>query len=147
MSEESVDVVRAAFEAWKGGGRSLLEFLSEGIDWEVRPDLPDAGRYRGHDGFHRLSARFDDVMEDMWFRPLELIPVGDDQVVVPLTWGGRGRGSGLSFEERAETWVFTVSGGKISRVKEFATREQALTAVSQGESAGPGEIGVTHDRH
>jgi ketosteroid isomerase-like protein len=134
MSEESVDVVRAAFEAWRRGAGSFLEFLSDEIDWEVRPDLPDAGRYRGHDGFHRLSARFDDVMEDMWFRPLEFIPVGDDQVVVPLTWGGRGRGSGLSFEERAETWVFTVSGDKITRVKEFATREQALTAVSEGES-------------
>jgi hypothetical protein len=38
--------------------------------------------------------------------------------------------------------VFTVAGGKITRVKEFATREEALTAVSHGESAGPGEIGV-----
>src|ERR671936_3033704 len=81
MSDESVDVVRAAFEAWRGGGDSLLEFLSEEIDWEVRPDLPDAGRYRGHDGFRRLSARFDDVMVDMWFRPVELIAVGEDQVV------------------------------------------------------------------
>ena len=136
MSEESVDVVRAAFEAWRGGDDSFLEFLSDDIDWEVRPDLPDAGRYRGHDGFHKLSARFDDVMEDMWFRPSELIPVGDDQVVVPLTWGGRGKGSGLSFEERAETWVFTVSGGKITRVKEFATREQALADVRATPLAG-----------
>jgi ketosteroid isomerase-like protein len=130
MSEESVDLVRAAFEAWRGGSDWFLEFLSTEIDWEVRPDLPDAGRYRGHDGFRKLSERFDDVMEDMWFRPQELIAVGENQVVVPLTWGGRGKGSGLSFEERAETWVFTVSGGKITRVKEFATREQALTAVS-----------------
>jgi ketosteroid isomerase-like protein len=130
MSEESVDVVRAAFDAWRGRRDWFVEFLSEEIDWEVRPDLPDAGRYRGHDGFRRLSARFDDVMEDIWFRPQELIAVGENQVVVPLTWGGRGKGSGLNFEERAETWVFTVSGGKITRVKEFATREQALTAVS-----------------
>jgi ketosteroid isomerase-like protein len=129
MSEESVEVVRAAFEAWRGGGSQLLEFLSEDVDWEVRPDLPDAGRYRGHDGFRKLAARFDDVMQNMWFRPQELIAVGENQVVVPLTWGGRGKGSGLSFEERAETWVFTVSGGKITRVKEFATREQALTAT------------------
>ena len=134
MSAKSVDVVRAAFEAWRGGADSLLSFLSEQIDWEVRPDLPDAGRYRGHDGFRRLSARFDDVMEDMWFRPMELIPVGEDQVVVPLRWGGRGKGSGLPFEERAETWVFTVSGGKITRVKEFATREEALRAVSEDEA-------------
>jgi ketosteroid isomerase-like protein len=57
------------------------------------------------------------------------VPVGDDQVVVPLTWGGRGKGSGLNFEERRETWVLTVRGGKIVRIREFATREQALTAL------------------
>jgi ketosteroid isomerase-like protein len=135
MSDESVEVVRAAFEAWRGGVNFLFDFLSDEIEWEVRPDLPDAGCYRGHDGFRRLSARFDEVMEDMWFRPSEFIAAGENQVVVPLRWGGRGKGSGLAFEERPETWVFTVSGGKITRVKEFATREQALTAVRQGDDA------------
>jgi ketosteroid isomerase-like protein len=49
--------------------------------------------------------------------------------------GGRGKGSGVPFEERSETWVFTVSGGKITRVKEFVTREQALNAVALREDA------------
>lgn len=129
MSDESVEVVRSAFEAWQRGASFLLDFLSDEIEWEVRPDLPDAGHYRGHDGFRRLSARFDEVMEDMWFQPSEFIAAGESQIVVPLRWGGRGKVSGLTFEERPETWVFTVSGGKIMRVREFATREQALTAV------------------
>jgi ketosteroid isomerase-like protein len=126
--------VRAAFEAWRGGG-SVLDYLSDKVEWEVRPDLPDAGRYTGHDGFLRLSARFDEVMDDMWFRPSEFIAAGENQVVVPLSWGGRGKGSGLAFEERAETWVFTVSGGQITRVKEFATREEALSAVGERDDA------------
>ncbi len=130
MSDESIDVVRAAFEAWREGD-SLLDYLSDKVEWEVRSDLPDAGRYTGHEGFRRLSARFDEVMDDIWFRPSEFIPTADDQVVVPLTWGGRGKGSGLPFEERAETWVFTVSGGQITRVKEFATRVEALTAIGE----------------
>jgi ketosteroid isomerase-like protein len=92
MSDESVDVVRAAFEAWRGGADSLLDFLSDDIDWEVRPDLPDAGRYRGHDGFRRLSARFDDVMSDMWFRPMELIAVGGGQGRRPPEMGRTGKG-------------------------------------------------------
>jgi ketosteroid isomerase-like protein len=105
------------------GIASLFDFLAEDIDWEVRPDLPDAGRYQGHDGVRRLSARFDEVTDDRWYRPEEFVPVGDDQVVVPLTWGGRGKGSGLNFEERRETWVLTVRAGKIVRIREFATRE------------------------
>jgi ketosteroid isomerase-like protein len=144
VSTESIDVVRAAFEAWREG-KSFLDFLSDRVEWEVRPDLPDAGRYTGHEGFRRLSARFDEVMEDMWFRPSEFIATRENQVVVPLRWGGRGKGSGLPFEERTETWVFTVSGGQITRVKEFVTREEALAAVGQrddehdsGSRAGAG---------
>jgi ketosteroid isomerase-like protein len=135
MSEESVEVVCAAFEAWQGGVNCLFDFLADDIEWEVRPDLPDAERYRGHDGFRRLNARFSEVMEDMWFRPAEFIAAREDQVVVPLAWGGRGKGSGVTFEERPETWVFTVRDGKILRVKEFATRQQALTAVGLQEDA------------
>jgi ketosteroid isomerase-like protein len=111
MSTESVEVVRAAFEAWRREGNGLLDFLSDEIEWEVRPELPDAGRYKGHDGFRRLSARFDEVMDDMWFRPSAFIAAGESQVVVPLRWGGRGKGSGL-----------------ITSVKEFATREVARQA-------------------
>ena len=58
------------------------------------------------------------------------------EVLVSQTVKDLVAGSGLSFEEHAETWVFTVSAGKITRVKEFATREQAVRAVSAGESAG-----------
>jgi ketosteroid isomerase-like protein len=65
----------------------------------------------------------------------ELIPVGDDQVLAALRWGGRGKGSGADFDEAREAWVFTVRAGKIARVEEFATKEQALTAVGQ-EDAG-----------
>jgi ketosteroid isomerase-like protein len=130
MSRQSIEVAHAAFEAWQQRGFAFLfDFLAADIDWEVRPDLPDAGRYQGHDGVRRLSARFDEVTDERWYRPEEFVPVGADQVVVPLTWGGRGRGSGVNFEERRETWVLTVRAGKIVRVREFATREQALTAL------------------
>lgn len=71
----------------------------------------------------------------MWIEPQELIPVGEDQVVAPLKWGGRGKGSGVDFQESRETWVFTVRAGKIARAKEFATREEALTAVGHEDAA------------
>jgi hypothetical protein len=69
------------------------------------------------------------VTDDRWYRPEEFVPVGDDQVMVPLTWGGVGKGSGVNFEERRETWVLTVRAGKIVRIREFGSREQALVAL------------------
>ena len=130
MSQENVELVRATFEAVENrGADSVFAFLAPGIEWEARSDLPDAGTYTGHDGVRKLLSRFTDVVEDIWFRPEEFIQGSDDEVVVPLRWGGRGKGSGLDFEESRETWVFAVRDGKIARVKEFATREQALAAA------------------
>jgi ketosteroid isomerase-like protein len=137
MAEENVEVVRAGFEAsQRGGVDALLEFLAPEIEWEVRSDLPDTQVYRGHDGVRQLASRFSEVMDETWYRPEEFIAVGEHAVVVPLRWGGRGTGSGLRFEERRETWVFTVRGRKIARVREFATRQEALAAAGLG---GPNE--------
>jgi ketosteroid isomerase-like protein len=70
-------------------------------------------------------------MDDMWFEPDNLMLAGD-RVVVPLRWGGRGKGSGVVFEER-EAWVFTVRDGVIVRVEEYGTREAALEAAGLKE--------------
>jgi ketosteroid isomerase-like protein len=132
MSREDVEVVRTAFVAFaERGERSMFESLAQDIVWQVRADLPDSGIYRGHDGVRRLFAMFTDVMESIWFEAEEFIDAGD-QVVVPLRWGGRGKGSEIDFEER-ETWIYTVRDRKIVEISEYATKEQALEAVGLRE--------------
>jgi ketosteroid isomerase-like protein len=113
------------------GRESVFEFLAPDVEWEARSDLPDAEIYTGHDGVRALFARFRDVMDEMWFQPEEFILAGE-QVVVPLRWGGRGRGSGVPFEER-EAWAFTVRDGAITRVKEYATAQAALEAAGRSK--------------
>ena len=104
MSERHVRG-RAAFEAAerRREPEATLDFLDPAIVWEVRSDLPDAETYTGHDGFRRLLAAFDEVL-DHWYRPVEFIQVGG-QVVVPLRWGGRGKVSGAA-SELSETLGF-----------------------------------------
>ena len=87
---------------------AVLDFLAPEIEWKVRTDLPDARLYRGHEGIRELMSHFDEVMEDMWFQHRELIAVGEEQVLAPLRWGGRGKGSGVDFDEGREAWLFTV---------------------------------------
>jgi ketosteroid isomerase-like protein len=133
MSEENVEIVRAYFEARREKGREgVFDFLSPGVEWEARSDLPDTETYIGHDGVRALFSRFREVMDDMWFQPEDFILAGE-QVLVPLRWGGRGRGSGVVIEEREEAWAFTVRDGAITRVKEYATTEAALEAVGLSE--------------
>jgi ketosteroid isomerase-like protein len=133
MSEENVEIVRRAYEAFaRGGGKALLDFLDPQVEWDVRSDLPDSDTYRGHEGMLRLFDTFDEVLDESWYEPQELIDAGD-QVVVVLRWGGRGKTSGAVFEERDETWIFTVRDGKVIRVKEYATKGEALEAARSSE--------------
>jgi ketosteroid isomerase-like protein len=127
-----LETVRAAFEAAerKHEPEAMLDFLDPAIVWEVRSDLPDAETYTGHDGFRRLLAAFDEVL-DHWYRPVEFIEVGG-QVVVPLRWGGRGKFSGAA-SELSETWVSTLRAGKVAHVREFASKSAALEATGLRE--------------
>ena len=114
---------------------ALHEFVDPDIVWEVRSDFPDAGVYSGYEGMRWLSDGFDDAVEQTWYRPLEFIETGS-HIVVPLRWGGRGKGSQTPFAEHEETWVLTLRDGRISRVTEYATKRDALEAVGLRRQKG-----------
>jgi ketosteroid isomerase-like protein len=139
MSQENVEIVRRAFEASRRPDQregddpeAIFEFLDPTIVWEVRPDFPDAETYTGYEGMRRLFATFREALDETWYRPLEFID-GGDQIVVPIRWGGRGRGSGIEIAESEEFWVFTLRDGKIVHVKEYADRNPALEAAGLSE--------------
>ena len=123
-------VVRGWFDARRRGREGVFEFLSPDLEWTTRWYLPDSQTYYGHEGHRALQERFREVIDDLWFEADEFISVGD-QVLVPVRWGGRGRGSGVTVEECAEAWVFTVRGGLITRVTEYDTKEAAREALQR----------------
>jgi ketosteroid isomerase-like protein len=131
MSQENAQRLGRVFELMSEpelDWEALCELVDPDIVWEVRSDFPDAGVYRGYDGLRRWSDAFDEVVEQTWYRPLEYIETGS-HVVVPLRWGGRGKGGQTPFAEHEETWVLTLRDGRISRVREYATKQDALEAV------------------
>jgi ketosteroid isomerase-like protein len=88
ITKESVEVVRVGFEAWSSGGvEALLELIDAEIEWTVRPDLPDASVYRGHDELRQLFARFEEVLDAQWVEPQEFIEAGRASVVVRFALG------------------------------------------------------------
>jgi uncharacterized protein len=126
MSEENVEVVRRQNEAFnRGGVAGVLELSDPSIEWWDRVDDPGAGVHRGHDGFMKALAELADLA-DLHVEPKEFIDAGD-YVVVPVRIIGRGQASGVSFEEH-EVHVFRLRDGKITELREYREKGEALEA-------------------
>ena len=138
MSQENVEIVRKAYEAWEpawGSGTSDLGALLEWLDDDLvtRNYLvgPEPDIWHGHQGFLEMSADAADIFEEFRLRGEEFIEAGD-HVVVRAVMEGRGGDSGA--EVRGTFWyVYGVRGGKLTTIDMYAVREQALEAVGISE--------------
>jgi ketosteroid isomerase-like protein len=130
-----VEIVRRSVEAFSRGDLdAFLEALDPEVEWRTAADEPNPRTYRGCDDLRSFTAdiseawadRFDDVMVFDGF-----IDLGD-WVVVPWTARLRGRSSGIPVDV-SETYAVRVQDGRIVRVDEYRTKEEAIEAVrSQG---------------
>jgi ketosteroid isomerase-like protein len=132
MSEENVEIVRRAVEAYEREGLDgSMRYYAPEIEWTATPTAIDRATYRGHDGMRRLFGDFDDEFDDLRFDVEELIDASD-QVIVTIRIGGRGRASGAPVDR---TWSFVCSlrDGMIYRVRAYNERAEALEAAGLSE--------------
>lgn len=131
MSKENVEIVRRQNEAFnRGDAGGVLELSDPSIEWWDREDDPGAGVHRGHDGLKTALEELADLAE-LHIEPKEFIDAGD-YVVVPVRLTGRGQTSGVSFEEH-EVHVFRLRDGKITELREYREKGEALEAVGLAE--------------
>jgi ketosteroid isomerase-like protein len=94
----------------------------------VDHDIPDAGDYRGHQGFRKwLLEDWASAWESYSFEAEHLVDAGD-MVVSAFTLIARGKGSGVETRRRNAT-VNTVKNGRITRVEYYTTEEEARAAA------------------
>jgi ketosteroid isomerase-like protein len=132
VSEESVEVVRAAFDAWNAGDMDRLrDMYDPNVVMQTIPDWPEPGPYVGREAIMRqweqMRATFD-------ADALELIRDfidSRDRVAVRLIWRGAGQGPELNMEM---TNVLTVRDGRIVGLEYFWDHEGAC-------NDGPGGVG------
>jgi ketosteroid isomerase-like protein len=134
MSQENVELVRRAVEAYNAGPEAHLAFMAEDI--EVRPDasvFPEAKPFRGRDEFGRFLAEIDEGWEggDKLGVIRELFAVGD-RVVARADWGGRGRASGIDLRSSLSA-VFDIRDGQIIRIEFYFDHAKALEAAGLSE--------------
>jgi ketosteroid isomerase-like protein len=136
MSQENVEVVRAAFQAFERGDmEDLLRRCDESIAITQDAELLGASREQhGHDGVLEAFAIWPELWDD--FR-VEILSVTDkgDQVMVRTLNHGRGKDSGAEVE-MPFTFLFTLRAGKITAWRIFMREEDALEATRDAGTEG-----------
>ena len=94
-------------------------------------DLPDAGEYRGHEGFGQWLADWEAAWDNYSLTPKEYIDAGATVVVVgDMT--ATGRASGITIE-REDALVYRFRDGLTVRLDYFNNRREALEAAGISE--------------
>ena len=132
MSQENVEIIRKAYEAFaRGDGGAILNILHPEVEIHDHdaPDRPSP--YHGHEGWVRFVGEELEVWDDLRFEPEDLIESGD-QAVVLIRQTARGKGSGVPIEGR-DFHVWTFRDGKVVRLDAYADKAEALEAVGLQE--------------
>ena len=136
MSQENVEVVKRAVEAWQRDDfDSWLATIDPAVEWRgLAIDRLAEGSesvYRGHEGMRRLW-HFLRIEFDLEVEAQELRDVGDDRVVLLGGFRWRGPSSGIVIESPVG-YVVTVRDGKIVRAEDYLSHEEAVKAVGLEE--------------
>ena len=133
MSDENVEIVREAFDAYN---RDDLEASLDRLapEFEFRPSglFMDTSRvYRGREGWtefwHTFRAAWDSITISV-----ERIEDLGEQVLVLGTFHGKGHESGVEVT-RESAWLQTLRGGLIAQTQTFTSWAEALEAAGLSE--------------
>ena len=132
MSEENVELVQAAFDAYfRGDDRAMLQLVTPDIVVRQFPDQADVRDYHGHAGLEQVMTEWIGTWDDWSIDILRTRDLGD-LVFAAARQQGRGKASGAPIDAEV-TFVFTMREGKIARWQMFRSEQQALEAVGLAE--------------
>jgi ketosteroid isomerase-like protein len=121
--KKNVEVIRRMLADYlRGDYEAALPAFAE--DVEVITALE---RFHGRAGVVEEAKRWEEMWSDFRFDVEDLIDAGS-RVVLLYHQVGKAKGSEIALDEEAG-WVYTLSGGKITRVEMFQDRETALRAA------------------
>jgi len=115
------------FARFNGTQEPVLDDLDAEIEWHLRADLPDSRTLHGHEDVKQLVAEWTAAFEDFQTEPVEVSEVAGRTIAV-LHARGSVRGSGQEVD-MDEVWVFSWYGEKITEIREYRTKEEALRSL------------------
>jgi ketosteroid isomerase-like protein len=131
MSQENVEIVRTAFEAWNAGDMDALREMYEPDAINKPPEgWPESEPLVGRDAVMRQFEQMRSTWDADTLEAISDFIHAADRVVVRLTWHGAGRGPEAGFEM---TGVFTVRKGRIAIQEYFWDHAEALETLGLSE--------------
>ena len=129
MSAENVKIVRDQYAATNERDfRRAMSHYAEDVELVV-PTGIRAGTFKGRkavgDWFGDWFATFD---RDARFEIEEIIDLDDNSVLLVAKHHASGRASGVEVEEEV-IWVYRLRGGKVTHLRAYDSRADALEAV------------------
>src|SRR5688572_32792252 len=130
----SIDVVRRAYEAFKGGdAEALIAVADPEIEFGTSAAAP-GGTYRGHPGVRRYLKEIEGAFGDRWDADIDRIAdAGDDRVILIARVFGQGK-AGEPLELRLGH-VWTLRDGRLLRGTVYLDPEAALEAAETAARA------------
>jgi len=121
---DNAQVVSEAYECFgRGDIPSLLELMSDEVEWTTPGILPQSGTFRGREGVGEFFAGVAEKWGELEVKPDDLVANGTHVVAL-----GQARGT-LASGDAAEygfSHVFTLDGGKIVRFREYVMADDKI---------------------
>jgi ketosteroid isomerase-like protein len=134
MSQENVDTVRAAWDAWsRGDMHALFDFYDPTVEWDMtHSNVPDMGVFHGHAGIRDFFREWHDFFVEFHAEAEGFIDAGEC-VIVRVRQGGRGRSSTVGVEMPTYWQLYRLRDGRAVRVEIYREQAEALEAVGLSE--------------
>lgn len=139
MTQENVEIVRRAYEAFKDGlkrgdpGAPFdAGFNAPDAEWHTPEGFPGPPVFRGREGFLEFLRIWTEDFDDWSIELGQLIDAGNDRVVAEFHHRAIGKSSRVPVEFH-QGFVYELRDGQIIRMKNYLTWEEALEAVGLSE--------------
>ena len=130
MSQENVDFLKAAIEAWNAGDMDAVRDSYHPDAMIARLEgWPEPGPFVGREAIMRQYEQVRETFDADSVETLSFIDAAD-RVVVRQIWRGTGSGPELKLEW---TLIYTLRQGKIFLVEYFWNHAEALDALGLSE--------------
>ena len=134
MSEENVERLRAAYDAWNGGHpERFLDALHPEIEFHQAAGFPGMGVYRGTAEVTSAFGELVGAFEQFEVEPEEIMDLEDGRLLAFVRLSGYGRGSGAPFEVRGAHLFTPAPDGRLLRFEAYFDRAEALEAAGLSE--------------
>ena len=131
MSQENVDVVRAAYEAWNAGDMDAwADFLAPDVISRPPEGWPEPGPFVGREAFVRWCEQLRETWDADALEPIRDFIDAGDRIVVRFIWRGAGHGPEANLEA---TGIFTVRKGKLLAIENSWDHAEALEVAGLSE--------------